>query len=135
VFFGTLRSLRLSGPWRCVTSGATPSRKRRGCARPLHSAAPAGGSDLSNSSLNVRCVGAEIDDDIVIGAEAIAREVFGNQLNARQIYRLPEDNPPWPIVRVRGKLMCRRSVMRAHVARLEAEAVDRRPDNQEEKVS
>jgi hypothetical protein len=50
-----------------------------------------------------RGLGAEIDDDIVIGAEAIAREVFGNRLNARQIYRLPEENPPWPIVRVRGK--------------------------------
>ena len=70
---------------------------------------------------------AEIDDDIVIGAEAIAREVFGSRLNARQIYRLPEDNPPWPIVKVRGKLMCRRSTMRAHVARLEAEAAHRRP--------
>ena len=85
--------------------------------------------------VSVRCgLGAEIDDDIVIGAEAIAREVFGNRLNARQIYRLPEENPPWPIVRVRGKLMCRRSTMRAHVARLEAEAADRRPDNQERRT-
>ena len=89
----------------------------------------------TSRNVSVRCgLGAEVDDDIVIGAEAIAREVFGNRLNARQIYRLPEDNPPWPIVRVRGKLMCRRSTMRAHVARLEAEAADRRPDNQERRT-
>jgi hypothetical protein len=60
----------------------------------------------------------QTDDDLLIGARAIARNFFADQLSERQVYRLPEQG--WPIFKLLNKLTCRPSAMREHAARLEA---------------
>ena len=62
-------------------------------------------------------------EKLVIGAEAIAKEIFDDELSPDQVYRLPKDG--WPIFKVRGKLAARPASMRAEMARREAEVVKR----------
>lgn len=61
-------------------------------------------------------------DELVIGAAAIAREVFGGSVKPRQVYRMAETDKDWPIFRVLNKLACRRGPMRAEIARREAKS-------------
>ena len=42
------------------------------------------------------------DADLEIGADAIARRIFGGKLNQRQIYRLAERGDGWPFFRLGG---------------------------------
>jgi hypothetical protein len=58
-------------------------------------------------------------DELVIGAAAIAREVFGGSVKPRQVYRMAETDKDWPIFRVLNKLACRRGPIgpRSPVAR------------------
>jgi hypothetical protein len=65
----------------------------------------------------------EKDNGLIIGAEKIAKVIFGDQLSEDQVYRLPKDG--WPIFKVRGKLACRPATMRDEIARREAEAIKR----------
>jgi hypothetical protein len=58
-------------------------------------------------------VGSEIP---VIGAKNIAREVFKDKLNERQIYRMAEAGG-WGFFRVQNKLACLPSVMLGEMAR------------------
>ena len=61
------------------------------------------------------------DDELVIGAEEIAKEIFGGRLNPRQIYRLLENEPePWGAFKILNKWCGRRGRMRAELARREA---------------
>jgi hypothetical protein len=61
-------------------------------------------------------------DEICIGAEAIARDIFKGKLTPRQVYRLAEEGG-WPIFRLRGKLAARPPAVRAEVIRRERLAV------------
>jgi hypothetical protein len=61
------------------------------------------------------------DDKLSIGAVAIARDCFDDDVSTRQVYRLAEEGG-WPIFRLRGKLTARRAAMRAELRRREAKA-------------
>jgi hypothetical protein len=62
------------------------------------------------------------DPDLVVGAEAIRRDIFQNRISTRAVYRVAEQEG-WPIWRLRGKLATRISICREHEARLAAEAM------------
>jgi hypothetical protein len=62
------------------------------------------------------------DDELVIGARAIAQEVFGGRLNPRQVYRLLETDPSWPVLKIAGKWAARRGAMWAEIRRRERRA-------------
>ena len=49
------------------------------------------------------------DDELVIGARAIAQEIFGGQLNSRQVYRLLETNSDLAGLQIAGKWAARRA--------------------------
>jgi hypothetical protein len=51
------------------------------------------------------------DDDLCIGAAAIAREIK-DKLTPREVYRRAEEGA-WPIFRLRGKLAAGPAAMRA----------------------
>ena len=63
-------------------------------------------------------------DLICIGAAAIAKGCFQDQLSVRQVYRLAEEGT-WPFVRIRGRLAMRPVAARAELERREAEATHR----------
>jgi hypothetical protein len=63
-------------------------------------------------------------NEIEIGAEAIAKSVFGGKISSRQVYRMAEEGG-WPIFRVRGKLAARPVAMRAEIERREREGLER----------
>jgi hypothetical protein len=59
------------------------------------------------------------EDELVIGARAIAEEVFGGRLSRRQVYRLLETDPTWPAFKLAGKWAARPGAMRAEIRRRE----------------
>jgi hypothetical protein len=59
------------------------------------------------------------DPDLVIGASAIAQEIFGGRLNRRQVYRLLEADPGWPAFKLAGKWAARPHAMREEIKRRE----------------
>jgi hypothetical protein len=66
-------------------------------------------------------------DELVVGAEAIAREVFGGKVKTRQVYRLFETDKDWPVFKMLDKYACRRGPMREEIARREQHPVAERP--------
>jgi hypothetical protein len=75
-------------------------------------------------STMLNCV--EPDEELIIGADAISRELFGGQLNARAVYRLLETDPTWPALKIAGKWAVRRGAMKEEIRRRE-----RRPGRSE----
>jgi hypothetical protein len=59
------------------------------------------------------------DDTLVLGARAISEDIFDGALSPRQVYRLAETDPDFPIFRILGKLAGRRGAMRAELRRRE----------------
>ena len=43
------------------------------------------------------------DDELVRGAREIAEVVFGGKLTERQVYRLFEKDPSWPVFKLLGQ--------------------------------
>ena len=43
------------------------------------------------------------DDKLAIGARAIAKKGFDDQIDARAVYRLFETDPGWPVFKLAGK--------------------------------
>jgi hypothetical protein len=70
-----------------------------------------------------------LDDDLEIGAEAIAQNIFKGRVRPRQVYRMAERGD-WPFFRILNKLAARPSAMRAEMARREAEAIRRQGGQQ-----
>jgi hypothetical protein len=60
-------------------------------------------------------------DSLVIGARAIARDIFKDALNEKQIYRLYEQGG-WPFLKVLNKLAMKPSAARAEIERREQAA-------------
>jgi hypothetical protein len=58
----------------------------------------------------------EQDDELVIGAVAIAKKAFDDSVKPRQVYRLAETLPDLPFFKLLNKLACYRGRMRAAVA-------------------
>jgi hypothetical protein len=59
------------------------------------------------------------NDNLVIGARAIAQEIFGGRLNPRQVYRLLETDSNWPAFKLAGKWVARPGAMREEIKRRE----------------
>ena len=57
------------------------------------------------------------DDRLAVGAAAIAKEGFGGQLDARQVYRLLETDPGWPAFKLAGKWAARPKAIQAEIRR------------------
>ncbi len=53
--------------------------------------------------------------DLLTGAAAIARFLFGDASKRRKVYRLSE-NPEWPFFKVGGELCARRSTLAEFLA-------------------
>jgi len=62
-------------------------------------------------------LGAAPADDLEVGAEAIAQNIFRGKVNPRQVYRMAEPGNGWPIFRLQGKLAAWHGAMRAEMAR------------------
>jgi hypothetical protein len=57
------------------------------------------------------------EDELVVGARAIAKRVFDGKLNPRQVYNLLENDPTWPAFKLARKWACRPADMRAEISR------------------
>ena len=59
------------------------------------------------------------DDELAVGAAAIAKKAFNGKLDARQVYRLFETDPNWPVFKLAGKWTARPKAIRAEIRRRE----------------
>jgi hypothetical protein len=59
------------------------------------------------------------DDHLVVGARAIAEEIFGGRFNPRQVYRMLETDPNWPAFKLAGKWVARPGAMHEEIRRRE----------------
>lgn len=80
-------------------------------------------SDVQNASKRPAQQGtldtAPSNDVLIIGVRAIAKEIFDDKLDSRQVYRIITTDPSWPVFKLAGKWAARRNAMRAEIRRRE----------------
>ena len=59
------------------------------------------------------------DDKLAVGARAIAKKGFDDQIDARAVYRLFETDPGWPVFKLAGKWTGRPKAIKAEIRRRE----------------